>query len=116
VSLLVGSLILFDSDVPGFGVPGALIAGIGVASALGFMGMLWLAARARRRPVVTGVEELVGHLAVATRDFEGRGQVRIRGEDWQAHSDLPVRRGEAVRVLAMEGLVLRVAPDRDDVI
>lgn len=116
VSLLAGSLILFDSDVPGFGVPGALIAGIGVASAFGFMAMLWLAARARRRPVVTGVEELVGHTAVATRDFVGLGQVRIRGEDWQARSELPVRRGECVRVLAMEGLVLRVAPDCGDVV
>ncbi len=116
ISLLAGSLILFDSDVPGFGVPGALVAGIGVASALGFMGMLWLAARARRRPVVTGVEELVGHVAIATRDFQGRGQVRIRGEQWQAQSDLPVQRGQAVRVLAIDGLVLRVVPDRGDVV
>ncbi|MDI9239620.1 nodulation protein NfeD [Lysobacter sp. LF1] len=114
VSLLAGSLILFDTDVPGFGVPGALIAGIGVTSALAFMGMLWLAARARRRPVVTGVEELVGNLAVATRDFAGRGQVRIRGEEWQAQSDRPVHRGESVRVLAIDGLVLRVVPERGD--
>ncbi len=116
VSLLAGSLILFDTDVPGFGVPGALIAGIGVASALGFMGMLWLAARSRRRPVVTGVEEMIGSVAIATRDFSGRGQVRIRGEEWQAHSELPVHRGEGVRVLSIEGLVLHVAPDRGDVI
>ncbi len=115
VSLLAGSLILFDTQVPGFGVPGGLIAGIGVASALGFMAMLWLAARSRRRPVVTGVEELVGNTAVASRDFVGRGQVRIRGEQWQAQSDLPVQRGETVRVLSIDGLVLRVVPDRGDV-
>lgn len=116
VSLLAGSLILFDTDIPGFGVPGGLIVGVGVASALVFMGLLWLAARARRRPVVTGIEELLGGTAVASRDFIGRGQVRIRGEEWQARSDLPVRRGEAVRVLSVDGLVLHVAPDRGDVI
>jgi membrane-bound serine protease (ClpP class) len=115
VSLVVGSLIMFDTDVPGYGVPGRLVVGIGAASALVFMGMIWLAARARRQPVVTGVEELVGHTAVATRDFpgrefEGRGQVRIRGEDWQAVCDRPIRRGQPVRVLALDGLVLRVAP------
>jgi membrane-bound serine protease (ClpP class) len=112
VSLLAGSLILFDTQVPGFGVPGALLAGMGAASALGFMAMLWLAARSRRRPVVTGVEEMLGNMAVASRDFTGRGQVRIRGEEWQAYSDAPVRRGENVRVLSIDGLVLRVAPDR----
>ncbi|GAA5072436.1 NfeD family protein [Lysobacter panacisoli] len=111
VSLLAGSLILFDTDVPGFGVPGALIAGVGVASALGFMAMIWLAARARRRPVVTGIEELVGQVAVATRDFHGRGRVRIRGEEWQADSASPVRRGQRVRVHALHGLVLEVVPE-----
>jgi len=111
VALVAGSLILFDTQVPGFGVPGGLIAGIGVATALLFMGMVWLASLARRQPVVTGQEELIGQLAVATRDFEGRGQVHVRGEHWQASSMVPVRRGQAVRVLALDGLVLRVAPD-----
>lgn len=110
VALVAGSLILFDTDVPGFGVPGQLIVGIGAASGLAFMAMIWLAARARRQPVVTGVEELVGHLALVTGDFHGRGQVRIRGELWQAESAAPVLRGQSVRVLAMDGLVLRVAP------
>lgn len=111
VALVAGSLILFDEQVPGFGVPGGLIAGIGAASALAFMGMIWLAARARKRPVVSGREELIGNVAVATRDFDGRGQVRIRGEHWQAQSRVPVRQGQSVRVLALDGLVLHVAPD-----
>lgn len=113
VALVAGSLILFDTQVPGFGVPGGLIAGIGVATALVFMGMVWLASRARRQPVVSGQEELIGQLAVATRDFEGAGQVHVRGEHWQASSMVPVRRGQAVRVLALDGLVLRVAPDEE---
>lgn len=117
VALVAGSLILFDTDVPGFGLPGQLILGIAVASALGFMGVIWLAARARKRPVVTGMEELVGNTAVAINDFRGRGQVRIRGEVWQAHSRWPVHRGQSVTVQAVDGLVLIVIPsdfpDRD---
>ncbi|WP_407351325.1 NfeD family protein [Luteimonas sp. R10] len=108
-ALMVGSVVLFE-DAPGFGVPGRLIASIGVASGLAFMGVLWLAVRARRRPVVSGREELVGHEAVADDDFSGRGRVRIRGELWQAEAAGPVRAGQRVRVLAIDGLVLRVAP------
>ena len=110
VALVAGSLILFDTDIPGFGVPGRLIAGIAVASGAGFMAVLWLAARARRRPVVTGLEELMAAPAFALDDFHGRGRVRIRGETWQADSDAPVQRGQPLRVLAVDGLVLRVAP------
>jgi membrane-bound serine protease (ClpP class) len=109
-ALVAGSLILFDTEMPGFGVSGQLIAGIAIASAAAFMSLGWLALRARRRPVTTGIEELVGHLAIADAAFETRGHVRIRGEVWQAESATPVRAGEPVRVLALEGLVLKVTP------
>lgn len=110
VALIAGSLLLFDTDVPGFGVPGQLVLGVGMASGLGFLGVLYLAMRVRKQPVITGEHELVGHLAVAVRDFQGRGDVVIRGETWQAHSAQPVQCGWSVRVLAINGLVLQVEP------
>lgn len=109
-ALVVGSLILFDTEAPGFGIPGQLIAGIAITSALGFMGMIWLASRARKRPVVSGVEELIGHVAIAIEDFQGRGSVRIRGEVWQAASVARIANGQPVRVKAMHGLILEVVP------
>ena len=108
-ALLVGSLILFGAS-PEFAVSRQLIIGIAVASAAAFMSVVWLAARARKRPVVTGIEELVGQVAVALSDFHGHGQVRIRGEIWQAESVAPVRRGQPVRVQSLDGLVLTIAP------
>ena len=110
VALVAGSLILFDVDAPGYGVPGSLLASIAATSGLAFMGVIWLAARARKRPLVAGVAAMSGQTAVAEADFSGHGQVRIRGEVWQAVSEAPVRRGEPVRVLETDGLVLRVAP------
>lgn len=110
VALVIGSVILFDTDVPGFGVPGQLIVGIGAISGLAFMGLVWLAGRARMQPVVTGVAELVGHQALAVDDFAGRGHVQIRGEIWQAECAVPVVRGQSLQVLAIDGLTLRVAP------
>lgn len=110
IALMIGSLIMFDTQVPGFGVSVQLIAGIGIASALAFMGLIWFAVRARNRPVTTGIEELVGHQAIALDDFTGRGLVRIRGEIWQAESTEPIAAGQKVGVLALEGLVLHVAP------
>lgn len=114
VALVAGSLLLFDTEVPGFGVPGRLILGVGMASGLAFIGVLYLAVRARHVPVTTGSQELVGHLAQAVSDFQGRGRVHIRGEIWQAHSTQPVAGGQPVRVVGIEGLVLRVVPVSDD--
>lgn len=111
VALVAGSLMLFDTQAPGFGVSGPLVFGIAATSAAAFMGVAWLAIRARRQPVVTGVEEMLGQVAIAAEDFrDGRGQVRIRGELWQARCAAPVRRGQSLRVQALAGLVLQVAP------
>ncbi len=110
IALLVGSLMLFETDVPGFGVPGQLILGIGVGSSLLFLGSIWLALRARRRPVVTGIDELLGQTAQVLADFHGHGQVLIRGENWAAHCASPLHRGQPVRVIAVEGLCLQVIP------
>lgn len=110
VALVAGSLMLFDEGVPGFRIPLAVIGGVGLASALAFFGAIWLAARARRRPVVTGAEELIGHPGIALGDFVGRGRIRVHGEVWQAQSDLAIRHGEAVVILGLDGLVLRVVP------
>lgn len=115
IALMVGSLMLYDTDVPGFGVPGSLLAGIGAASALVFMLAVWGVARARRRPVVSGVEELLQQTAVALSDFDGHGRVRVRGEVWQADSVVPVTRGQPLRVVAINGLVLHVEPLHPDI-
>src|SRR3546814_4705375 len=93
---------MFDTDVPGYGVPGRRVTGIAVASGLAFMGVAWLATRARKRPVVTGIGEMIGLEAVALQDFKDSGRVHVRGEDWRARSGQPVRRGQRLCVRAVE--------------
>lgn len=110
IALIAGSIMLFDSDVPGFGVPVALIATVGAVSGAAFLGVLYLALRARNRPVVTGADELLGRTALVVADFDGCGRVHIRGENWQARSAVPLHTGQAVLVTAIDGLVLDVKP------
>jgi membrane-bound serine protease (ClpP class) len=74
---------------------------------------MWMAVRARRRPVVTGAEQLVGDVAEAMSDFSREGQVRIYGEQWNAISRVPVTRGQRLRVDRVDGLTLHVSPIDD---
>ena len=113
VAVTFGSVILFDDGVPGFEMNVGLIAGMGFGSALIFGAILWLAARAMRRPRLGGREALIGATAESISDFaDGNGRVHIQGEDWFAHSDRPIARGDRVRIKAMhdEGFVLEVEP------
>jgi len=110
VAFVMGSIILFDTGVPGFEIALPLIAGIATAAALVLAGIVWLFNRARQRPVVTGAEQMVGSYAEAVNDFEGSGTVRFGGEMWNARAPVPIRAGQRVRIVRMEGLLLHVEP------
>lgn len=111
ISVMVGSIILMDTDVPGMGINTGLIAGMGLVSALVFFGLVYLAARAWRRPIFTGREALAGRQAEAVDDFrQGRGRVYIGGEDWSARASEPITAGQMVEIIKVEGLYLTVRP------
>ena len=109
-AFVFGSLILIDSDVPGFGVPTSLITTIAATGALGMFGIVWLAMRSRNRPVVSGHEQMFGAVATALEDFDSEGAVRVLGERWRARTVVPVRKGQTVRVKRVDGLLLYVEP------
>lgn len=108
VAFVFGSVILLDDAHLRISLP--LIGGLALVSA-GFM--LWTLMRLlrlRRRPPQTGEEALIGQLATAQSDFQGEGRVRLLGESWLASAPGRVRRGETLRVVAVDGLRLKVEP------
>jgi membrane-bound serine protease (ClpP class) len=113
----IGSIMLIDSDAPGYRIPWQLIAGVTAASAGFLLVVLQFALRARRRPVVSGREEMLGATGEVLDDGGGVF-ARIHGEMWQVRANVPLRCGQKVRVVSMDGLVLAVEPaaqgDTDD--
>ena len=110
VAFVIGSVILMDTSVPGYGISLPLLIGISSAAALALVGIVWMALRARRQPVVSGREQLLGSIGEAVGDFDRRGTVHVHGERWQAVTQAPLRSGQAVQVTAIDGLILTVKP------
>jgi membrane-bound serine protease (ClpP class) len=111
IAFVTGSVMLIDTDVPEFSVPYSLVFGVAAVSALFVFVVVGMAVRARRRPVVTGAEAMIGSTGEVLQDFEREGWARVRSETWRVRSGTPLRAGERVRVAAIDGLVLEVAPD-----
>lgn len=109
-AFVTGSLILIDTELPGFGIPLALIATIAVASALLIVAMFSVAMKTRHRVVVSGPANLVGMEAEVVESSGREGWVSLRGETWRAVSDAPLQIGQRVRVVGRKGLVLDVVP------
>lgn len=111
IAFVIGSVILIDTDIPGYGVPITLVLGVAAASASFLFFVVGMALKARRRPVVTGREELVGSTGEALEDCEREGWARVHGETWRIRTKAPLKAGERVRVAAIEGLLLDVVPE-----
>lgn len=115
-AFVTGAVILIDTEVPGFGIPLALIGTLAVISALLVFAIVSMALKARRRPMVSGDAELIGTLTQITgikADEPGTGWVQLHGEHWQVHGAGPLQVGQQVRVVGRHGLQLDVtAADR----
>ena len=110
IAFVIGSVILLDTNVPGYGISPSLIAAVALVSALFFIFVIGMAIKARRRPIVSGREELIGAVGTVLEDFDKDGRIRIHGEVWSACSSEPLHKGQQVRVHGMRGLVLNVEP------
>jgi membrane-bound serine protease (ClpP class) len=112
VAFALGALFLFDpdqSDIP-IRASWQVVAGLTAISAVFFLGILGMAMRARRRPVLTGAEEMIGSVGEVVQWTGAGGRVRVHGEIWAAESSLVLAEGQKVRVTGRTGLILAVEP------
>ena len=116
-SFIVGGLVLFNSPgVPQFqqvSIP--LVVGSGIFSGLAFAVIIGFAIRAQRMPKLMGQEVLVGAVGTALSEIAPHGQVQVRSEQWSAElvaGESHIQSGQAVEVMAVEGLRLKVRQKR----
>ena len=112
ISLLLGSMMLIDSPLPELQLGLRVILPVvgSVAALTLFLG--GLAVRSQQAPAVTGVDGMINEIgrALTAIDAGGTGRVQAHGEIWTATASTPVAAGETVRVTAVNGLLLTVAP------
>ena len=109
-AFVFGTVIMFDSDVPGFGISYAFVFGTALVFAVLLIWLLGYLLKLRRRGAVSGMEATVGAIAVAMEDFSKEGKVWLDGEAWQARSAIPVAKDQSVVVRTVDGLLLEVEP------
>lgn len=110
VAFVIGSVILMDTDVPGFGIDLGLVAGFALSSAVFFIIAIGLLIKSRHRPIISGKEEMIGCVGEVIDNFTGTGMIHIHSENWRASCDQPLCKNEKVRVTAIDGLLLQVIP------
>ncbi|MFN2606402.1 MAG: NfeD family protein [Acidimicrobiales bacterium] len=110
LALLVGSWRLFPGGLALSWI--TIVVVVGGAVLLMVAGMASML-RARFSTPTIGREAMVGRMAEATTGIDPEGMVRLAGGLWRARTNraTPIASGDAVRVVAIDGLLLEVEPE-----
>ena len=111
-ALVLGALMLVKTDAPFLKVSLSFIIPTAITFGAILMTLTWIALKSQRRSPVSGIESMIGDIAIAKTDLAPRGTVLVHGELWEAVSDEPIRQGEEAEVKSVAGLTLRVARRR----
>ena len=110
VAFAIGSIIMFQSNAPGFALSLSLVIAATAVTAAFLVLVFVLLLRSRRHRVVTGSEAMIGAEG-ETVEWQGdNGKIRIMGEIWKAHARQPLLPGVRIRVVSRKDLVLTVEP------
>ena len=111
VAFVIGSIVLMDRQLPAFTIYLSVILTFTVVTALVFSLVVGIALRARRRPVVSGLEQMVGQIAtVSSLLDDSLAMVSVHSESWRARSSTPLHKGQKVKIKTIDGLTLEVEP------
>jgi membrane-bound serine protease (ClpP class) len=109
-SLLLGSLMLFDSPLPEMQVGLRLILPVTLTLAGILLFLVRLGVQSQRRPAVTGESGMLHAPGQALTPIVpgGTGRVATHGEIWTATAGEPIQAGDPVVVTGVNGLMLTV--------
>jgi membrane-bound serine protease (ClpP class) len=111
LAFFVGSLMLFDRRDPLFRLSLYYIIPSVILTSGFFLLIVGKGLQAQRLPVRVGKETMLGKFVQAITPIDASGgRVFVEGEYWTARSDHSIKQGETVRIVAIEGLTLKVVP------
>jgi membrane-bound serine protease (ClpP class) len=108
VSILLGSLMLFESSTPDMKVSLKVLLPTVILISGFFVGVASLVFRAQISKPTTGSIGLVGEIGVVKKALTPEGKVFVHGELWNARSKEPLDEDVKVRVVNVVNLILEV--------
>ena len=108
VSLLLGSLMLFEGDTPDMKLSWHVLLPTIIMISGFFVGVASLVFRAQISKPATGAGGLVGEIGIVKKALRPEGKVFVHGELWHARAKEPLDEDVKVRVVKVVNLTLEV--------
>ena len=112
--MIIGSIMLIDSPLPFLRISLKIIIPTTLVTAGFFFFLVGAVLKTYQKKAVTGTEGIIGEIGVAKQDIDKTGKVFVHGETWDAVSDVPLKEGERIEVIGMEGLKLFITKQKEE--
>ena len=113
IAIVLGGVFLFESTVFYAGLPWAVVFLISIVLIGLFLLLAKMVHDAHQRQPLTGVDEMIGAKGTCSKKIASQGEVILQGVRWQARSESVIEKGQSVRVVKLDGLVLVVTEDKE---
>jgi len=114
-AFVVGSLILFETGSPVVKLSLALVIAMAALTGAFFLFAVGAGIRGQRARIITGAEGMIGQVVEARTDIGPKGKVFVEGSYWNAAAEgEPIKKGELVRVVGLDKLLLKVRKESSD--
>ena len=110
IAVVMGSIMLVDSDIPGMEVSYEIVGAMSVVGILIVLGIVTMVGRSLKIPSRDSRYAMVDREAEVVQSHGLNGTVKIDGEFWSVSSEQALRPGDWVRVVDQNGLHLTVVP------
>ena len=112
IAFVLGSVMLFKSGVPGYGVNLGVIGGIAISAMVVLALLLRLVMKSRRARPFNGDGQMLLTTGELLQPVTAGGEswARVSGEQWRVRCESALPAGARVRVVGRDGLLLRVTP------
>ena len=111
-AFVVGSIMLMDTELPGYQIAMPMVAAFAAVSVAVLVFALGMVMRARRQVVRTGLGHLVGTTATVESVNDGITWARLDGELWEVACPEALVPEDRVVVNEIDGLTLQVTKDK----
>ncbi len=108
IAFVVGSIMLMDTNLPGYRIAMPMIVAFALFSAGLLVFALGMIIKGRRQKLVSGLGHLLGTSVAVESVYDGSALVRADGELWHVESEQPLEKDDTVMVTAVDGLTLKV--------
>ncbi|MBN1408159.1 MAG: nodulation protein NfeD [Calditrichaceae bacterium] len=108
ISMVIGSIMLFDSDLPFLRLAWEVIAVVVTITTLFFIFVIGMAVHTHRKRPTTGQEGMLGEIGEVYKKLDPYGTVIIHGEYWKAFSDSNINKGQKVKVIECDNKHLTI--------